>query len=221
MAEAVFLIVRYQAWVFLLISVGALVYVWSFARARQYLSRTPFGLEREVAQRRQIRALTMLSLLVTLAVSMVVMDRVVVPDLTRRREASVPATQPAPSPSPMLFESGNQPLVVDSSGCDNPNATLTTPQSHERIAGAFEVRGTANIENFAFYKFEIGGRDTGGAWIPLGVGSEPVVENVLGRFDASAHETGEYAFRLVVVDNAGNFPPPCVIAVTIVNLAPP
>jgi hypothetical protein len=111
--------------------------------------------------------------------------------------------------------------VVDSSGCENPDATLTAPASGERIAAAFEVHGTANIANFAFYKFEISGIGTGGAWLSLGVGTDPVVDGKLGSFDASAREPGNYAFRLVVVDSAGNFPPPCIVTVTIVQTTSP
>ena len=100
-------------------------------------------------------------------------------------------------------------------------ATLTAPLTGERIAAAFEVRGTANIANFAFYKFEISGAGTGGTWLSLGVGTEPVVDSKLGSFDASAREPGNYAFRLVVVDSAGNFPPPCIVTVTIIQASSP
>jgi hypothetical protein len=44
---------------------------------------------------------------------------------------------------------------------------------------------------------------------------------VLGSFDANVRESGAYAFRLVVVDSAGNSPPPCVVAVTLVGTALP
>jgi hypothetical protein len=110
-------------------------------------------------------------------------------------------------------------IVVDSSGCENPDATLTAPKAGDRIAGAFEVVGTANITNLAFYKIEISGVGTGGQWLSLDVGTEPKVNEVLGSFDASAREPGEYAFRLVVLDNAGHFPPPCVIPITLVGAA--
>ena len=56
---------------------------------------------------------------------------------------------------------------------------------------------------------------TGGS---RGIG-RAVVEGLLGRFDATAREPGEYAFRLVVLDNAGNFPPPCLVPITIVGAA--
>ena len=96
--------------------------------------------------------------------------------------------------------------------------TLADPGPNQQIAGSFEVRGTANIDNFAFYTLQISGANTNGAWVSLYVGNTPVVNGTLGSFDTSAYDSGAYAFRLVVKDSAGNFPPPCVVPVTLVNL---
>src|SRR5207247_6293046 len=96
--------------------------------------------------------------------------------------------------------------------------TLTAPKSGAHIAGAYEVHGTANIPNLAFYKFEISGAGTNGEWLSLGVGTKAVVDGALGNFDATAREGGEYAFRLVVLDSDGHFPPPCVVTVTIAGI---
>ncbi len=218
MTDAVFLIVRYQTYIFSGLGLLALWYLFVLARARNYLSRTPFGLEREVALRRQNGALAALTVLVALAVTVYLADLVVVPQLMAPNATALATLVPSPSPSPVEVNEG---IVVDSSGCDNPNATLTAPKAGERIAGSYEVRGTANIDNFAFYKFEISGAGTGGQWLSLGVGITPTVDNQLGRFDSSAREPGEYAFRLVVLDNAGNYPPPCVVPISIVSVAAP
>ena len=50
-----------------------------------------------------------------------------------------------PSPTPIRPEATNVPLIIDSSGCLNPQTTLTDPGPNQQIAGSFEVRGTANI----------------------------------------------------------------------------
>ena len=218
MTDAVFLIVKYQTYIFSSLALLALWYLFVLARARNYLSRTPFGLEREQALRRQNGALAILTVLVALAVTVYLADLIVVPQLMAPDPTALATFVPSPSPSPVQVREG---IVVDSSGCDNPNATLTAPKSGERIAGSYEVRGTANIDNFAFYKFEISGAGTGGQWLSLGVGITPTVDSQLGRFDSSAREPGEYAFRLVVLDNAGKYPLPCVVPISIVSLAAP
>jgi hypothetical protein len=188
------------------------------AGARRSLTGPLFGLEREDALRRQNRALTVLAGVVLLVLLVTALQTTILPELSAPPPTPANAPLPTPSPSPVA---GEGPVVVDSSGCENPLVTLTAPQPGERLVGAYEVRGTANIPNLAYYKFEISGAGTGGEWISLGVDVEPVVEGELGRFDASAREAGEYAFRLVAVDSTGAFPPPCVISVIIVGLPAP
>jgi hypothetical protein len=101
-------------------------------------------------------------------------------------------------------------------GCENPLATLIYPAFGETVAGPIEVLGTANIPDFAFYKLEINGPSTDGNWQTLSAGSTPVVEGLLGTWDASIYDPGSYSFRMVVYDAAGNWPPPCTVPITIV-----
>lgn len=217
MIAAAEFVVRYQNQILMGLGVIGLIFLFRLVTARSYLTTTPYGLEREVALRRQNAALAILSLLVIVALIVYLMQSVIMPELVGPPATVTPTPQPTPTASPVAT-GGN--IVVDSSGCDNPLATLTAPKTGDRIAGSFEVAGTANIPNMAFYKFEISGAGTGGEWLSLGVGPTPVVDGVLGRFDAGARETGEYAFRLVVVDNAGEGPPPCVVVVTLISTGP-
>jgi hypothetical protein len=217
MTQAARLIGQYQLQIFIGIGLLAAIYVGLYLRARDRLSRTPFGLEREVLVRRQNGSLAMLTLLVLLAASITIMNVVVAPQTVNTKPTATSLVEPTATASPVA---ASQNIVVDSSGCENPNATLTAPKKGERIAGAYEVHGTANIPNLAFYKFEISGAGTNGEWLSLGVGTKSVVDGLLGRFDATAREPGNYAFRLVVLDSSGNFPPACVVTVTFVGLSP-
>ena len=214
MIDFLFQLVAYQNQLYIGMGVLAALALLVLWRARDYLGRTPFGLEREQALRRQNGAALLLIVLLLAAMSLYLTNQFVLPVYMVPQQAATPTPQPTVTPSPIAVQSG---IVVDSSGCENPAATLTAPKAGDRIAGAFEVLGTANVPNLAFYKFEISGVGTGGEWLSLGVGTEARVDGVLGRFDATAREPGEYAFRLVVLDNAGNFPPPCVIPITIVG----
>ncbi len=217
MIEALQFIVRYQIQITIGLGALTLLYLFSLFRARQRLDRTPFGLEREAALRRQNGALAILTVLVTLAVLVYLTDRVILPGFVGPPATPTPPATATITPSPVASDT----VVVDSSGCANPDATLTAPANDERIAGSYAVQGTANIANFAFFKIEISGAGTGGEWLSLDVGTDPVVEGELGSFDANVREAGAYALRLVVVDSAGNSPPPCVVAVTLVGTAIP
>jgi hypothetical protein len=215
MTAAAQLIAQYQFQIFVAIGLLATFYLALYLRAHDRLIRTPFGLEREELLKRQNRSMAMLTLLVLLAASVYLVAAFVVPFVNQTRPLPTPAPLPTVTASPVA---ASQNIVVDSSGCDNPNATLSAPKSGERIAGAYEVHGTANIPNLAFYKFEISGAGTNGEWLSLGVGTSAVIDGTLGSFDATAREAGDYAFRLVVLDSNGNFPPPCVVTVTIAGV---
>jgi hypothetical protein len=217
MISAAEFVVRYQNQILIGLGVLGLIFLFRLVTARSYLTTTPYGLEREVALRRQNAALAILSLLVIVALIVYLMQSVILPEIIGPPSTITPTPQPTATASPVAT-GGN--IVVDSSGCDNPLATLTAPETGDRIAGSFEVRGTANIPNMAFFKFEISGAGTGGEWLSLGVGTDPKIDDVLGRFDSGARESGEYAFRLVVVDNAGQSPPPCVVVVTLLSTGP-
>jgi hypothetical protein len=187
------------------------MYAWQVYRARARLSRTPFGLEREAAYQQQNSAVAMLLVVSALIGALYVSTQVIIPNA----DVFLPATTtPAIPPTPTPIQ-GGRPVVVDSSGCENENVTLTKPANGDRMVGAFEVLGTANIPDFAFFKLEISGVGTQGAWASVEVGNEPITNSALGTFDSSLYPPGDYALRLVVIDAAGNAPPPCVVAITI------
>ncbi len=208
---------RYQLWLFGLLGLGALLSLVFFWLAYQRSERTPFGLEKDAARRRQNWALGTLSVLLVLGGVLFGLERYLI-RLDGGGSAGTPAPEARPTeaatPTPIL---GGQPLVVDSSGCANPDVNLLKPGAGERIAGSYEIVGTASIPNFAFYKVEISSAATNGAWVTLAVGNVPRRAGPLGRFDTTPYAPGEYAFRLVATDNIGQAAPPCVI---VVSLAP-
>jgi hypothetical protein len=218
MSQVAQLITQYQLQIFIAIGLLVALYIGLYLRAHERLSRTPFGLEREVLVGRQNSSMIMLTLLVILAVLIYVNNVIVVPQVISGQPAPTPLIEPTVTPSPVAASNN---IVVDSSGCKNPDATLTAPKGGEHIAGAYEVHGTANIPDLAFYKFEISGAGTDGQWLSLGVGTKPVVAGTLGSFDATAREPGNYAFRLVVLDSSGNSPPPCVVTISIIGTSQP
>jgi hypothetical protein len=217
MTGAVFFIVEYRLWIYGLLGLVAAFYANQFWQAHAALGRTPFGLERENARRRRNGALFTLILLVTLGFTVSLTGRYVAPALAAHPTPD-PHAVPTPKSSPTPISNSTGPVVVDSSGCQNSKATLTDPEPNTRVSGSYEVRGTAAIDNFAFYKLEISGSGTNGLWVPVYVYTATVTGGPLGTFDASNYPAGNYAFRLVVSDNAGNSPFPCVIPITLVAL---
>lgn len=214
MKAAIELIAQYENWIYGGLGVVSLWYVWRLVQARMRLSATPFGLERESAYQLQNGALAMLFILAALAGAIYIGTHYILPNL------DLLTAGPPPTPAPATATPIGNAVIVDSSGCLNPNVTLIQPEPNERIAGAFEAQGTANIPDFAFFKLELSGANTQGEWATVDVGSEIVISDTLGTFDSSLYFPGEYAFRLVVIDAAGNSPPPCVVPVTLVSAGP-
>ena len=83
------------------------------------------------------------------------------------------------------------------------------------ISGEVAVTGTANIDNFQFYKLEWSWEGNSGVWNWFAGGESPVSGGYLGSFKPAGLPAGAYTIRLVVVDNTGNFPSPCNVRVTV------
>ena len=131
------------------------------------------------------------------------------------------AAEPTPQPTPRLAtptatSAPSSPTpAIRLPLCPNPGAAIASPGNGQIVTGEVRVTGAANINGFQFYKLE---------WSPSGgpaqwnwfAGSEaPVVGGVLGVFNAAGLPAGAYTIRLVVVDNTGNYPDPCLVTVTI------
>ncbi|MEA3432121.1 MAG: hypothetical protein U9R01_05545, partial [candidate division WOR-3 bacterium] len=82
------------------------------------------------------------------------------------------------------------------------------------LKGVVQIQGSACIDNFQYYKFEFKGEGAT-EWSFLKRFDEPVGSGVLGTWDTSILPAGTYRFRLVVVDNTGNFPEPCEVQVVV------
>ena len=121
----------------------------------------------------------------------------------------VPDT-PVPTPS----VEGEEALLT--AACTSAGTQIISPKNGDRLSGVVEVLGTANLPNFSFYKFELQWPDTD-EWVTVQSFDVPVAGGFLGNWDTTglAGQPGNYKFRLVVVDNTGNFPEPCVISVII------
>lgn len=85
-----------------------------------------------------------------------------------------------------------------------------------RLSGKVEVRGTAAIDSFDYYKLEYGVGEVPSFWSLIGdIHDKPVTGNFLGTWDTDILPEEVYTLRLTVVDKRGNYPPPCDIRVVV------
>lgn len=215
MEEALLLIASLQGWIYALLVLAFAVYLRLALRSNAEVRRSQFGLERERATAQRGRALAMLGLIGLAGLATFLVSTFLVP--------SIPAAaRPTLVPTISLLTTGTggpgtviPPQTPDGSGCLNPAATITTPSPDQEIRGLVEIRGTANIANFAFYKIEIKASEPTAGWQVITAGTEPKTDDVLGAWDTSLVVNGVYLLQLVVTDTAGNAPLPCALEVVV------
>jgi hypothetical protein len=226
MEEALLLVQAYRVWIYLALALAALVYLRLGLRRYRGRQDAVFGLERERADREMKRAAGMLALVVGTSVLTFIVSTFLAPAVpaasrpTQIPTVSLLATAPTAPGTDFAAASPIPPAQLDRAGCQNPLATLTSPQEGASLAGLVAITGTANTENFAFFKYEYipisgGAPSPEAVWRAVSAGTQPVVEGELGGWDTSLVTPGDYAFRLVVTDTAGNAPLPCVVTVYI------
>jgi hypothetical protein len=123
--------------------------------------------------------------------------------------------EPTPTFTPEPEPPAPQPVAAAPS-CADPRSVITSPGNGQAVSGVISVVGTASHESFQYYKVEFApGANASGGFVYLGGGSSPVQGGVLANVDTAALGPGAWTLRLVVVDQTGNFPPPCAVTVDV------
>jgi hypothetical protein len=229
MEETLLFIEGNQTWIYIILGLAGLIYLRLSLKRYRELRSAFFGLEEERARQRLSRSLVMFGLVLLGLAGVFV--------LTTFASPAIPiAERPTAMPTVSLLSTPGQestpgeglesatPLgegTQKGAGCQNPDARITLPLEGESVSGVIDVRGTANIPGFAFYRIEVNNLKPGSAWRALLAGTQTVcdsgcpVQELLGRWDTSLMTPGEYGLRLVVTDTAGNAPLPCEIHVNV------
>jgi pSer/pThr/pTyr-binding forkhead associated (FHA) protein len=125
----------------------------------------------------------------------------------------VPTRTEAPTTVPVAVATATPPVL-----CPDPNLRITLPAAGAEVGGVVEIYGTASIAEFAYYKLEFGAAPVPSAWSTIGeVVHSPARDARLGIWDTTALPAGDYILRLVAVDQSGNYPAPCEVALHIKN----
>jgi hypothetical protein len=223
MAAVLSFFVRWAPLIFLLLALGVLFGIQRMAKARAEMRAAAFGLEREIAHRHTIQAISALVLVSFLAFAEFFLVIFLVPNIPALSRLATPTM------NPLLTPTGTFPIeLVETLGAGTPAATptaaasgcipgqidITSPKAGDQIQGAIKLIGTATIPNFGFFKYEFSPLGAN-AWAAILASRKPVQDGELGNWDTSAIATGDYQLRLVVTDNKGNELPACIIPIRI------
>ena len=240
---------RQVIWISLICIAGAVGYIAMALSSRRRRMTSQFSLEREIYQQRTTRAwltamLFLLLAAVILGISVVWGPTTPLTETTTATPSSGLFTLTPADSGPNSTLTASSPItevVIESPGgqdtpiavttvtpvpaelmqpdCPNPDAQVTFPVAGSDLTGIVEVRGTARINAFSYYRFEV---KFPGSDIPNFISqyNQLVEDGVLGTWDISNKENypdgSPYRFQLVVVDIYGNTTL-CTIPVNIVQ----
>ena len=218
--------------------------------ARGELRFAQYGLEKELAEQRGGRAITLLLLMIELMVAVWAISTLASPtwndgipdtpivNADRDFRTSTPIgggsldidANAGPTAGPGILATAPPPSTPIGTigpseprrGCDPDVAWIQIPANGQFIFEEMDIIGTANSPDFSKYRFEIRGmeEDQFSVYTPTDFTS-PVVDGVLGRvFPLFLIPDREYRFRLMVFNNINEVVGSCEITIWITDPQP-
>ncbi|MGL4648070.1 MAG: SH3 domain-containing protein, partial [Caldilineaceae bacterium] len=158
------------------------------------------------------------------AVSLPVVDPNAPAQVAAADPAAVPTTDPAaaalalptatPPPAVEPTVAPAAPAIAAAS-CADLRSVISSPGQGQTVSGLVPIVGSASHEAFASYKLEAG--PPGAAMAFIGSGNTIVQGGSLGTVDSLNFANGPLLVRLTVIDQTGNYPPPCEVTITVAN----
>ena len=219
---------QYEGWIYAILALSALIYFRRLFVNWREMRGTIFGLERESAQSRFNQAITVLLLLILIGIGEFVIVAYIAPlrpasnplltptlDLLATPTATIPAAL-TPLPGPEGEETGPTPTVDARIGqCVARVLEISSPEPGDQLLGEVEITGSANVQNFGFYKLEVTPQSQA-TWRTIQAARVPVEDGVLvSSWDTSTLAPGDYLLRLVVTYTSGETLPDCQVPITI------
>lgn len=217
----------YEFWIYLLLGAVGGIYLRKLFLAWQEWRTAIFGLERESALRRISRTMTVVILLGLIILAEFALVSFVVPGYPRENLLATPTLDLLATPTFALetaaLYSETQVGVIEtlaigsSEGCIPGEIEWTHPGPGEELSGLVELKGTVNLLNLGFFKYEysLSGSDN---WVTIAAGSQEKIDELLGGvWNTAQLVPGDYLLRLVVTDNQNKLLTPCVIPVRVIS----
>lgn len=225
----------YESWFYFLFGVVVLIYLRRLILAIEEIRSSLFGLEREHAQNQLGFSLSIIGLVFVMAFVVFVLNSFFIPALPKLYPATTAtidilatATETLTTDGTPAVEASQTTAVVtgltqtvtptpSSEGCIADQVDWTSPQPGEELSGTVVLKGTVNVLNLGFYKYEFSpaGSDK---WTTIAADNKIVRDDVLGQWNTSPYASGDYLLRLVVTrteNNTNVVMPACVVPVKI------
>ncbi|HET6845669.1 MAG TPA: hypothetical protein VFH29_02485 [Anaerolineales bacterium] len=213
----------HEVLIYILLSIGGLFGLRWLWRSWNEWRHAAYSLEREFALRRIGQSVASLAVILFVFVAEFIVASFVYP--------SLPAAIFVPTSTPDLFATPTGTISAElataialtprptlevnaGEGCVANRISLSEPRSGQEVRGSVEIRGTVNIPDLGFYKYEVASAGSD-IWATIAAGRAQVTDGPLGQWDTSGLAPGDYQLRLVVSDNQGQSLPACIITVRV------
>jgi hypothetical protein len=229
MDEILAFLVNYQIRIYAILGVGGVIYLrWVLISVKEWQGAA-FGLEKESARHRFTNAMTGLLFFVIMAGVEFFLVSFLIPNRPKSTILATPTIDLLATPTATLV-AGTKPAVtptglsltlaaVTEQGCTPGVIEWTYPKNGGTLQGTVELKGTVQVPNLGFYKYEYSpvGQEK---WVTIAAGNQRITDKTLGGQWNTAQSDitpGDYKLRLVVTDNQNKLMPACVINIRIIS----
>jgi hypothetical protein len=204
--------------IYILLGIGGLFALRTLVLGWTEWQKSIFGLEKELAFNKIKSSGVILILLVMIGLSQFCFVSFVIPFFPSTAFEATPtanllAGTPNAPGTEMTAGPGSQIPAEGTIGCTAGQIMITSPAPDEEISGKLTVKGTINVQNFGYYKYEYS--QANDIWVTIAAGDKLILDGELGNWDVTQLTPGDYQLRLMVTDNTGAALPSCSLTVKI------
>ena len=215
---------KFEFLFYLVLAVILVIFVIKVYKAWKEWSTSLFGLEKEHTQRQINQGITILIFTFALGIGLFILTTFVAPSIPGVEQAATPTLNLTAQPTVILSTptisattTGLIPTLtaILDMGCIPDQVQWTDPINGDSISGKYLLKGTVNVPNLGFYKFEFSPADSD-YWTTIAAGNKLIIDEPLGgSWDTTSLTPGDYKLRLIVTNNQNEPMPECVINITI------
>lgn len=227
MEEFLRFLATFEVWIYILVGGVALFYLRKVLIAWREWQGAIFGLEKESAQQHFSRVMTIFLLLLMLILAEFISVTFIMPGLPKTVALVTPTVDILAKPTLTLQASAALALItptgsgiptaviVTTEGCTPGKIEWTFPKNGQQLKGIVTLKGTVNLPNLGFYKYEYSPAGSN-SWTTIAANNQTKNDADLGgQWNTGQLTPGDYRLRLVVADSQNNILPACVVSIRI------
>jgi hypothetical protein len=225
MAEIFRFIKLAESYLYILLGIIGFIYLRKLIISIGEYRNSLFGMEKDNARGHLFQAGGVLVLALIIAIGEFAFISYIETSPNSVDIRATPTINLSATDTPLVSQAFTSPQIAPESGVGTgtPSASpvcipgkieWTSPKEGEEIKGSVELKGTANIPDFGFYKYEFSQDNVN--WTTMQANREIVNNGVLGVWDTTLRIPGDYYLRLVVYDNQETALPACIVKVRII-----